>query len=166
MSTSRLIPTLLLMIVTASGSCERSNTGAPVAEPAFRPDGSLTFRKLDGTVLTRIVIEIADTQQAQATGLMGRRSLPDRGGMLFVNEVPRMQSFWMRSTPLPLDIIFIRADSTITNIVKRTTPLSDERIESTEEVQHVLEVRAGFTDRYGIDETVTISWERLDPSTS
>jgi uncharacterized membrane protein (UPF0127 family) len=114
-------------------------------------------------VIARIAIEIADTPRRQATGLMGRRSLPRRGGMLFVNEAEREQQFWMKNTPLPLDLIFIRADSSIANIVKRTRPLTDDFIRSAGPAKHVLEVRAGFTDRLGIDESARISWRRIEP---
>ncbi|NNF02996.1 MAG: DUF192 domain-containing protein, partial [Rhodothermales bacterium] len=101
----------------------------------------------------------------QAQGLMYRRSLPDRGGMLFVDEEPSMQSFWMRNTPLPLDILFIDEAGEIVNIVKRTTPYSEDRIESTDSAKYVLEVRAGFTDRYAITDSMRVTWERRNLTT-
>lgn len=131
-------------------------------EPTFEPQGEVRFVGADDQLIARIVVEFAETQQEQAQGLMGRRSLPALGGMLFINDEPRMQHFWMKNTPLPLDIIFIRDDLTITNIVKRTRPLSPDYIDSTEEAQYVLEVRAGFTDKYAIDESTRIEWRRLN----
>ena len=68
----------------------------------------------------------------------------------------------MRSTPMPLDIMFVSADSQIVNIAKRTKPLSRENVSSTGLAQYVVEVRGGFSDRFGIDETVKIRWQRSE----
>jgi len=157
------LPVFLLvtgLVAVASFGCRRAEPAPPTTEPSFRPDGILAFHGADGRTIVRIAIEIADTPQAQETGLMHRRSLPALGGMLFPSENDRERSFWMKNTPLPLDILFVRADSSIANIVRRTTPLSEELIESDGPVRSVVEVRAGFTERYGIDTTATVSWER------
>ncbi|MEZ4695704.1 MAG: DUF192 domain-containing protein [Rhodothermales bacterium] len=152
-----LMGTLLL-------GCRRAEQPPAQTEPAFRPDGILAFHDPDGKTIVRIAIEIADTPEAQEIGLMNRRSLPALGGMVFPSDTDRERSFWMKNTPLPLDILFVRADSSIANIARRTTPLSEELIESVGPVRSVVEVRAGFTERYGIDTTSTVSWERRDDS--
>lgn len=120
----------------------------------------------DSTVITRIAIEIAASDSAQIRGLMDRRSLPARGGMLFEYHDEDLRSFWMRSTPLPLDILFIRRDGTVANVVRHTTPYSDARIESAGPVQHVLEVRAGFTEQWNIAAGTRIRWRRVEPDAS
>lgn len=153
-----------LLFVAACGPS--SDRDVVATEPVFVTEGELRFERPDGSLVARIAIELAETDTEQATGLMGRRSLPALGGMLFVNDSARIQQFWMKNTPLPLDIIFIREDLTITNIVERTQPLSEAFIESTDEAQYVLEVRAGFTDTYGIDENTVIRWKRLQDATS
>jgi len=146
--------------------CREEVENRPAREPEFTVEGEVRFLRPDSSLIARIAVELAETQEEQATGLMGRRSLPALGGMLFVNDAPRMQQFWMKNTPLPLDIIFIRDDMSITNIARRTRPLSEDFIESTDEAQYILEVRAGFTDRYGIDETARIEWRRVAPDTT
>ena len=135
-------------------------TEAPAAEPKFRADGSLDFMRADSTLLTRIFIEIAEDAESQATGMMYRKSMAERTGMLFVSEEPSMKSFWMRNTLLSLDVLFLDSEGGIINIVKRTAPLSEDRILSTAPAQYVLEVRAGFTDKYGIEPGQYITWER------
>lgn len=59
--------------------------------------------KLGGKTIT---VEIADTEESRAQGLMYRKSLKPDHGMLFVfeNEMPR--SFWMKNTFIPLSIGF------------------------------------------------------------
>ncbi len=72
-------------------------------------------------------------------------------GMLFIfpDEAPR--SFWMKNTPLPLDIVFIGADRRIVSIAAGTKPYSTERIPSGAPAMFVLEVNAGFCERHGIE---------------
>lgn len=158
-----LLPMLLAALVFA-GCGGDEQPAADRLNTEFEAEGILDFHRPDSSIVTRIVIELAESDAEQAQGLMYRRSLPDRGGMLFIDDAPSMQSFWMRNTPLPLDILFIDERGEIVNIVKRTTPYSDDRIESTDSSQYVLEVRAGFTDRYGITDAMRVEWERRDLS--
>ena len=150
----------IILLVSASGCSDSSTKPGEILNIEFRPDGVLEFYEQDGELVTRIAIEMAVSDSAQARGLMDRRSLPDRGGMLFIDDTASAQEFWMRSTPLPLDIIFVASDSTIVNIVKRTAPYSDDRIKSERDSQYVVEVRAGFTDRMGIEPGQKITWRR------
>lgn len=144
---------------TACGSDENSNN-AVQTDIAFTPEGVLDFVRPDSSIISRIIIELAETQEEQAQGLMYRRTLPPRGGMLFVDAAESPRSFWMKNTALALDIIFVDAQGEIVNIVKRTTPYSEDFIESTGPAQYVVEVRAGFTDRYGITQDDHIVWRR------
>ncbi|MCZ6705953.1 MAG: DUF192 domain-containing protein [Bacteroidetes bacterium] len=153
----------LFGLLLGGSGCQESSKGRVIAtDIEFRPDGLLDFIDESGEIVTRIVIEIAETDSAQARGLMDRRSLPARGGMLFLDQEPSERKFWMRSTPLPLDIIFVRADSSIANIVRRTTPYSDQEILSVGPAQFVVEVRAGFTDQFSISDSLRIKWERTE----
>ena len=151
------LATLLLCMTALLAGCG-DDSRRPETEPRFRADGVLEFLRPDGSRITAIAIEIAEDDSAQARGLMQRRSLPERGGMLFVDEEPSMQSFWMRNTYLPLDIIFVDADSQVVNIAERTRPLSEEFVESTAPAQFVVEVRGGFVERYGLSDSTRIRW--------
>ena len=153
-----------LIVVLAIGlglGCKSPEpTPAPETEPTFRADGVLDFMRADSSIATRIFIEIAESAEAQATGLMYRRSLPERGGMLFIDQEPSMRSFWMKNTPLSLDILFVDSLGSVVNIVKNTAPFSEEHILSTAPAQYVVEVRSGFVDKYRITEDFHITWER------
>ena len=95
-------------------------------------------------------VEIADTEEERARGLMFRNSLaPDRG-MLFDFNPPEPVSFWMRNTIVSLDIIFIGVDGRILNIADHTTPYSEEGIPSAGVVRGVLEIPAGRAEALGI----------------
>ena len=54
-----------------------------------------------------LTLEIAQTPAKQEKGLMGRKTLPENTGMLFLFNPPQFVAFWMKNTPLDLDIAFI-----------------------------------------------------------
>ena len=95
-------------------------------------------------------IEVANTPQKRAQGLMYRKSMPKNAGMLFCFDRIKPVSMWMKNTELPLDIIFIRPDGTIASITENTLPFSTEIIFSGEAVLFVLEVNAGIVSEFNI----------------
>lgn len=128
----------------------------------FRADGVLSFVQPDGRVLREVAVEVASTDSARQRGMMARRDLTTRQAMLFTFPDVAPRSFWMANTPVPLDIIFVGADSQIVNIARRTTPLSPDPVNSTGPAQYVVEVRAGFSDRFGLTDSTRVRW-RLSP---
>lgn len=95
-------------------------------------------------------VELAASPQAQARGLMFREELGDDEGMLFPSPVPEPRSFWMKNTPLSLDIIFIGPDGRIINIAADTVPYSLDPVSSVGPASAVLELRAGRARELGI----------------
>lgn len=108
----------------------------------------LTIDTAGGPV--RFTVEIADDDAERARGLMFRESLADDRGMLFHFQQPERASFWMRNTPLSLDIIFIGLDGRILNIAERTTPYSEAPIPAVGLTRGVLEIRGGRAAALGI----------------
>ena len=104
-------------------------------------------------------VEVARTDAEQDRGLMFRTSLPEDGGMLFPFAKPRIGSFWMKNTLIPLDMIFIRADGSIDRIAENTIPESLEPVVSGGEVSAVLELAGGTAARLGIDESAKVTWK-------
>jgi hypothetical protein len=95
-------------------------------------------------------VELADTGEAQQKGLMFRTELGDFEGMIFPSDVPQTRSFWMKNTPLSLDIIFIGPDGRILNIAADTKPYSLDSVKSDGPASGVLELRAGRAKALGI----------------
>jgi len=86
-----------------------------VLAPAMSLAADLPTRKL--TIGKQaFVVEVVDTEQQRATGLMNRFSLQPDHGMLFVFDRPQPLAFWMKNTYIPLSIAFVDADGTILNI--------------------------------------------------
>ncbi len=98
----------------------------------------------------RFEVEVADDATERAQGLMFRETLADNAGMLFLYPAPQEVEFWMKNTPLSLDMVFVRKDGTIARIAERTTPFSEQMISSGEEVSAVLEVKGGMMRQLGI----------------
>ena len=92
-------------------------------------------------------------------GLMFVRHLPARTGMLFVFERDDVLTFYMKNTYIPLDMVFVRRDGTVSSVAHDTEPLSLRTIAATEPVAMVLELNAGTAKRLRIDEHSRLLWE-------
>jgi len=107
----------------------------------------------------RFDVEVARTDAEQQQGLMFRTSLPKNGGMLFPFPKPKIASFWMKNTLIPLDMIFVRGDGSVDRIAENTIPESLEPVASGGEVAAVLELAGGTAAELGIDESATVTWK-------
>jgi uncharacterized protein len=67
-------------------------------------------------------VELATTSAEQAYGLMGRTSLPEGRGMLFVNDTMRPRGFWMYHCKIGLDIVWMDAEHRIVEMSADTPP--------------------------------------------
>ena len=97
-----------------------------------------------------VTVETADTLESQEKGLMGRESLDENRGMLFVYDRDTKKSFWMKNTTIPLSIAYIAADGTIREIYDME-PLSTRTVDSRYSVRYALEVNQGAFERHGIN---------------
>jgi len=95
-----------------------------------------------------VYMAIDDEQQRR--GLMFVRELPEKTGMLFVYDDAGIHSMWMKNTYIPLDMVFARADGTVSSVIADTEPLSLRSLSSIEPVTYVLELNAGVARRYNI----------------
>ena len=97
-----------------------------------------------------IDIEVADTPEEKAKGLMFRAKVPDGTGMLFPYGTPQEITMWMKNTYASLDMVFIRGDGTIHRIETNTEPMSERVIASEGPVTAVLELAAGGAAKLGL----------------
>ena len=155
-----LRPVLVAALLLPLAACETEpERPAPRSIP-FEIDGTLTFSR-DGRELATIAIETADTDSTRARGLMERREIPDDTGMLFIFPTEEVQGFYMANTPSSLDIIFVGADSLVTNVEANTVPFQvSPTYNSDGPTQYVVEVPAGYAQRHGITAGTRIDWSR------
>lgn len=121
--------------------------------PRFRKDGELTF--IDGETeepISRIDVEIASTDFQRQMGLMFRPELEEDRGMLFLFDTEVMQSFWMKNTLIPLDIIYVNSRREIIDVYHSTETMSEKSYPSSKPAIYVVEVNAGYCKEHGIKE--------------
>jgi uncharacterized protein len=119
-------------------ACLALSTLASCAKPAEK----VVLQVADQT----LSVEVARTDAERERGLMGRKDLGPRNGMIFVFEREEHLTFWMKDTPTALSIAFISTDGTILQI-EDMIPFSLKIIRSTRAARYALEMRQGaFTD--------------------
>lgn len=129
-------------------------------EPVWVKEGIVTFlNKETKQVISRIDVEVAMYPNERAQGLMYRTKMDEDKGMLFIFEKEEPQSFWMKNTIIPLDILFISSKGVINTIHQNTTPYSEQSLPSKEKSQFVVEVNAGYCQMLGIKEGDLIEYK-------
>lgn len=124
---------------------------------ATEPLSPLTLETKTGPV--KLLVEIADTEDRRRLGLMHRTQLAKDSGMLFVFDHPDRVMFWMKDTPLPLDIIFLSEELVVLYIEENTIPFSTAIITSPREVKYALEVPAGYCAKKQIHPGAVMSFK-------
>lgn len=114
--------------------------------PAPRVPPQVIFLTTEGRRIA-ISVELACTPEEQQQGLMFRRSLEDRQGMLFVFPYEAIQSFWMKNTFIPLDMIHLDQTGKIVGIVENATPHDESSRSVGSPAKYVLEVNAFFAKK-------------------
>lgn len=136
----RLCRTMLVVTglwLTVATGCAESG------EPGFVID--------TGTNQHGFQVELANTPETRAKGLMFRTELAEDQSMLFDFNPPRDVTMWMKNTPLSLDMMFVSAKGEIVYIARNTTPNSEQPISASQPVRAVIEVLGGLTAKLNIN---------------
>jgi uncharacterized protein len=129
-------------------------------EPEWVKEGEVTFLNGDTKQqLSKIEVEAAINPAERSQGLMFRSSMDEDKGMIFLFERMEMQSFWMKNTLIPLDILFIDDKGVINTIHRNTVPYSERSLPSKQKSQFVIEVNGGYCYRHGIKEGDLIEYK-------
>lgn len=104
-------------------------------------------------------IELALSEEEQRTGLMERSNLAEDEGMLFAYQQEHIQSFWMKNTLIPLDLIFLDKNGVVVKIRQMSVEAPQKASESLHEYEQrltqyssektarfALELKAGMSD--------------------
>lgn len=141
---------------------------ALVASKAFIPSASDTTERtlddlphqsvlLDGNPL-RVVV--ADTPELRTNGLSKVSGLAPDEGMLFTFNEPGLYGFWMKDMEFPLDIFWLDKKGEVVHIEKNLLPDTyPDRFSSESPAVYVLELPAGFADKYSIEKGSLLFWE-------
>lgn len=129
-----------VLLCSCSGEADQPQEGLPRTQITIDgARGPLTFD-----------VDLATTDASRTKGLMFRRHLNKHEGMLFEFDREDFRAFWMKNTMIPLDIIFVRADGTISNIAEETIPYSETPVPSSEPAKAVLEIAGGEARAQGV----------------
>jgi uncharacterized membrane protein (UPF0127 family) len=111
-----------LLIAVALGLAACSTPARAPSRRVAGPSASVRFGA--GTVIidkgkrtVLLDVQVAQTPEQRARGLMGRRSLPRDAGMVFIFFAPTRGGFWMKDTLIPLSIAFFDRDGVIEKIL-------------------------------------------------
>jgi uncharacterized protein len=137
----------LLFLFAAAALFQAALFASSPAEATMRRE-TLTVQTKAGPQV--IEIEVAETPEEKAKGLMFRAKVPDGTGMLFPYGEPQEITMWMKNTYASLDMVFIRGDGIIHRIETNTEPMSERVIASEGPVTAVLELAAGAAAKLGI----------------
>ena len=99
-------------------------------------------------------VEIAETSEERSNGLMHRESMEKSEGMLFIFEEPATNTFWMKNTLIPLDIIWMNENKEVIFINKDTKPCKSDpclNYGPAENSFFVLELNSGVSDEVGLE---------------
>lgn len=157
---SGIIIIAFIIFLTLPNTSQIKKDGLKQTSIRFVKNGELTFQSTDGKYISQIDIEVADTDTKREKGLMDRLIMEENQGMLFLFPYEAQQSFWMKNTVLPLDIIFVNSQNKIVTIHQNTTPFDTGTYPSTEPASQVVEVNAGYTAQHRINVGDKIVWRR------
>ena len=138
-----------------------AETSAAAGESNVHPVSGLEVIPLTVTGVSgthEFMVEVAATGEEQNKGLMFRPELGPYEGMIFPRPGNEGASFWMKNTPLPLDIIFIGPDGLISNIAAETVPYSTDSVASVGVVSGVFEIAGGRAAELGIVPGDKVEW--------
>ena len=148
-----LIPIAIAAVIIGIVGVITIPADSKLAEVKF-PRGTI---KIDSKILD---VQIAETDAQKTRGLMFQNELPDDQGMIFVFSQEQIVPIWMLNMQFPLDIIWFDVNGNVIHIEKNVPPCKSALETATCTVQnadgkkakYVLEVTAGFTDKFHITE--------------
>lgn len=141
---------ILSDLFTSKPKKVQNSNSLKAEEYKFTKNGELSFQSANGNYITNIDLEFADNDHERSQGLMYRTEMDENQGMLFIFPFEARQSFYMKNTVIPLDMIFINSKLEIVTIHKSTKPYDLNSYASTAPAQYVLETIGGYTDKYDI----------------
>lgn len=163
----RYVHLLAIGVALASTGCERpeNNTSTatvsnvPPPFPVTRAQPKLRTMKL-WLGPHEIEAELALTNPEVVAGMMFRKEIGEKEGMLFVFRDENKRSFWMKNVPIPLTCAYIDGEGAILEI-HDMKPLDESPIYSkSDKIQYVLEMKHGWFERNRIDVGVVVRTER------
>jgi len=131
--------------------------GAPIvnarSKMCLRRVGS--FMKNDELV-TRVILEVADSEESRKNGLMGRPDIPAICGMQF-DGLSSGGYFWMKGCLVPIDVVFLDKNGIITKTYSmEVDPKGEKHYGYDDEDVSAIEVAGGFLKKWKIEKGFSV----------
>lgn len=139
-----------------SEGAQSAASSAPKHAVSGLPVVPLTVKSKNGKHAFKV--EVAASSEEQAKGLMFRTEMGADEGMIFPMDPPRMASFWMKNTVIPLDIIYVGTNRKVLNIAVRAVPYDTKPLFSKGPVSLILELNGGRAAELGIAPGDKVAW--------
>jgi uncharacterized membrane protein (UPF0127 family) len=147
------------LVIGAALCCCNHNNGATQKEQPL--ERGIVILESEGRTV-RVEVEVARTPEQRTRGLMFRKELKPHHGMLFIFDREEQQSFWMKNTYIPLDMIFIDDGLKVVGVVENAEPMTTVSRRVDGPSRYVLEVRGGFAGSQGIAAGTRVKLELPD----
>lgn len=121
-----------------------------LSQPSFSIASPQIHLTTDTGQQRSIDVEVADNFTTRSLGLMYRRSLPEKSGLLLLFPFSESVAIWMKNTYIPLDIIFLSEAGRVQKIIKNAKTDSSQVYLGEYDSIAVLELNAGDADAFGI----------------
>ena len=132
---------LSLLAVTVVSACAQS-AKLPTVKGNFVNEG--------GGKTPTFTLEVCANDAERSLGLMYRKALPDNTGMIFVFSNERDNTFWMKNTYIPLDMVFVDREMKVVGILEDVPPLNEAPRSVGKPSMYVLEFSAGTMKKLGV----------------
>jgi hypothetical protein len=148
------------LVVLTLAAC--ADSAAPV--PGAATNRILVRIRTTGGTIELENLEVARTPEALARGLMGRASLPEDGGMVFLFDGQTRAAFWMKDTLIPLSILFWQGDGRIIDILEMSPCPADPCPVYRASAPYVgaIEMNRGAFERLGVEVGDTLEYRLVD----
>ena len=126
---------VLLIFIPLSASATYEVVQAPdheIAQIRLTPSNSSTSIAFS--------VKLAITPSQHAVGLMFSPPLPVKSGMLFVFEDMKPRTFWMKNTPIALDLLFFDDSGRLVSLISNAKPNTLTLLHSRVAARYVLEI--------------------------
>jgi hypothetical protein len=99
----------------------------------------------------QVLLRVANTFKERQRGLMYETNLLENEGMIFIFAEEEVHPFWMKNTPLSLDMIFLNSNKQVVGVLNNTPPFSEQNLSIEEPSLYVIELKAGMASKLGIN---------------
>jgi uncharacterized membrane protein (UPF0127 family) len=110
------------------------------------------FLTTSGAETPSFKLEVCANDGERSMGLMYRRALAKDAGMIFLFPEERHNSFWMKNTYIPLDMVFVGRDMKVVGVLHNVPPLNELPRSVGKPSMYVLEFAAGTMKVQGVEE--------------